>query len=117
VPTPTPTPTPAPVLATFTDSSSSFSTNEVLDAQKHIIQFDTASNSLIWGATGQRFAGFPVLDGFFVRSDKFFQVRFGTESGVPHMYFTESVRGTICDVEVSGGTVVINPTDMQVPHS
>jgi len=116
-PTPTPAPTPTAVPAMFADPSSSFSTADVLDAQEQILQFDTASNSLIWKATGQSFAGFPVLDSVFIRGDKFFQVRFGTKNGTSHAYFTEAVRGTICDVEVSGGTVLINPTDIPVPHS
>jgi hypothetical protein len=119
-PTPTPTPTPppaAPVLAMFTDPSSSFSTADVRDVQEQIMQFDTASNSMIWTISGQRFSGYPVIDGYFIRGDKFFQVQFGTKNGERHAYFTEAVRGTICDVEVSGGALVITPTDTPVPNS
>jgi hypothetical protein len=89
----------------------------VRDAQEQIVQFDTASNSLIWTADGRKFSGFPVLDSYFVRADRFFQVRFGTRNGERRAYFTEAVRGTICDVEIVGGGAIINPTDQQVPNS
>jgi len=116
-PTPTPAPTPTSVPATFTDPATSFSTQDVRDVQGQIMRFDTASNSLIWTPNGQSYAGFPVIDTYFIRADKFFQVRFGKENGQPHAYFTEAGRGTLCDVEVSGSGVVITPTDVQVPNS
>jgi hypothetical protein len=126
-PTPTtPTPTAAPpsqapaapaVLAMFADPGSSFSTSDVRDSDDQIVQFDTASQSMIWAADGRRFEGFPVLDTYFVRSDKFFQVRFGTRNGERRAYFTEAVAGTICNVEVSGGGVVITATSVRVPTS
>jgi len=115
--TPTPTPTPTPVLATFTDTANSFSTSDVRDVGEQIMRFDTASNSMIWMLNGQSYAGYPVIDGSFIRADKFFQVRFGTVNGDRRAYFTEAARGTICDVEVSNGAVIINPTDVPVPHT
>jgi hypothetical protein len=61
--------------------------------------------------------GFPVLDAYYIRADKFFQVRFGTKNGERRAYFTEASRGTICDIEVVGGVLLINPTDVTVPVS
>jgi hypothetical protein len=108
---------PAPVLAMFRDPSSSFSTSDVRDAQDDIVQFDTASGSLIWAADGRRFAGYPVMDSYFVRSDKNFQVRFGTKNGERRAYFTETATGTICDVNVIAGQLSITPTAVTVPGS
>jgi hypothetical protein len=115
-PTPTPAPTPAPVLAMFTDPMTSFSTPDVRDVQGQIMRFDTASNSLVWILNGQSYPGFPVIDTYFIRADKFFQVRFGTENGERRAYFTEAARGTICDVELSGSGLAITPTDVRVPN-
>jgi hypothetical protein len=116
-PSPT-TPSPAPVqLAVFSDpASSSFTTSDVRDAQRQIVRFDVANNALIWGADGRSFPGFPV-NGLFVRADRFFQVRFGTEEGERRAYFTEAVATTICDVEIVNGQVVITATSLTVPGS
>jgi hypothetical protein len=104
------------VLAVFADPSSSFSTSDVRDSGGQIIRFDTASNSMIWALDGRMFAGYPVLDGYFIRADKFFQVRFGTQDGERRAYFTEAERGTICDVVVTGVLVQIFPTNLTVPN-
>lgn len=115
--TPTPTPTPAPVqLAMFADPASTFSTTDVRDVQEQIVRFDTANNALIWAADGRSFPGYPV-SGNFMRSDRSFQVRFGTKDGERRAYFTETVATTICDIEVIGGQLVINPTAVRVPGS
>ena len=103
-------------LAVFTDPVSSFTTSDVRDVQDQIVRFDTVANSLIWVADGQSFPGYPV-DGNFIRSDHFFQVRFGTKGGEPRAYFTETATGTICDIEVTGGRLVISGTNVPVPRS
>jgi len=113
----TPTPIPTVRLATFTDPASSFSTSDVRDVQDQVMRFDTASNSLIWTVNGQSYTGYPVIDTYFIRSDKFFQVRFGMRNGERRAYFTEAGRGTICDVEASSGGLTITPTDVTVPTS
>ena len=111
------TPSPSqPQLAVFMDPTSTFSTSDVRDVQEQIIRFDTATGSLIWAADGRSFSGYPI-SGLFIRSDKFFQVRFGTKDGQRRAYFTEAARGTICDVEVTGGQLLITPTDVTVPGS
>lgn len=112
---PTPTPTPVPLqLVEFVDSATGFSTSDVRDVQGQIVRFDRANNALIWAADGRSFPGYPV-DGDFVRSDRFFQVRFGTEDGARRAYFTETVNTTICDVEIVGNAVVISATSVTVP--
>jgi hypothetical protein len=115
-PTPSPTPpSPAPVqLAMFSDPASSFSTSDVRDVQEQIVRFDVASNSLIWMADGRSFPGYPV-SGNFVASDKHFQIRFGTKDGERRAYFTETASATICDIEVVGGQLAIEPTTVTVP--
>jgi hypothetical protein len=111
---PTP-PSPAPVqLAMFNDPASSFSTPDVRDVQEQIVQFDVANNSLIWKADGRSFPGYPV-SGNFVAEDKHFQVRFGTKDGERRAYFTETASATICDIEVTGGQLMISPTNVKVP--
>jgi hypothetical protein len=115
-PTPSPTPpAPAPVqLAMFTDPASSFSTQDVRDVQEQIVQFDVANNTLIWKADGRSFPGYPVSDNF-IGSDKHFQIRFGTKDGERRAYFTETASATICDIEVTGGQLMISPTNVKVP--
>jgi hypothetical protein len=111
-------PPPAQVqLAVFSDPASGFSTYDVRDAEDietEIVQFDVANNALIWKANGQSFQGYPV-SGNFVAADKHFQVRFGTKDGQRRAYFTETASATICDVEVTGGQLMISPTDVKVP--
>jgi hypothetical protein len=116
--TPTPQPQtspPAPVqLATFQDPTSTFLTSDVRDVDGQIVRFDKASNSLIWAADNRSFSGYPV-DGNFIRTDRAFQVRFGTENGDRRAYFTETVAETICDIQVSGAQLLILPTNVRVP--
>jgi hypothetical protein len=116
--TPTPPPPPPPSgpvqLAVFSDPASSFTTSDVRDVQRQIVRFDVASHSLIWAADSRSFSGYPV-NGLFIRADRFFQVRFGTEDGERRAYFTEAGSGTICDVEIVGGQLVITGTNVTVP--
>jgi hypothetical protein len=119
-PAPTPTspttsaPPSAPVqLAVFSDPPSSFMTSDVRDVQNQIVRFDIANNSLIWVADGRSFPGYPV-SGNFVRTDRSFQIRFGTD-GERRAYFTETASATICDIEVVGGQLSISPTNVKVP--
>jgi hypothetical protein len=97
------------VLANFADPSSSFSTSDVRDVQDHIVNFDISTNSLVWSLTGQKFTGYPV-NGNFIGSNNKFQVRFGTKGGDCRAYFTEAATGTICDIELFSGQIVISPT-------
>jgi hypothetical protein len=111
-------PPPAPVqLAMFSDPASSFSTSDVRDVQdvpEQVVQFDVANKSLIWKADGRSFPGYPVSDNF-IGSDKHFQIRFGTKDGERRAYFTEMASATICDIAVTGGQLMISPTNVKVP--
>jgi len=98
----------------FTDPVSGISTPDVRDVQEQIVHFNTANDSLIWTADGRSFTGYPV-SGNFVRSDKNFQILFGTKDGERRAYFTETATGTLCDIEVSGNQLVISPTNVHVP--
>ncbi len=119
-PPPSPSPQPAPPppapvqLAEFHDPGSTFSTPDVRDVQEQIVHFDTANNSLIWTADGRSFPGYPV-SGNLIASG--FQVRFGTKDGERRAYFTETMSATICDIEVSGGQLLISATNVKVPGS
>lgn len=112
---PTPPPSLTPVIAMFNEPATGLSTADVRDVHGQIVRFDTANNALIWAADGRSFPGYPVVDGAFIRSDKHFQVRFGTQDGQRRAYFTETATGTICDIEVAGTTVVITATSVAVP--
>ena len=115
-PPPPPPPPAAAPQAVFTDSASGFSTSDVRDSQDQIVRFDNTGNVLVWMIDGRRFSGFPV-NGNLIRSDGFFQVRFGTKDGERRAYFTETVATTICDIEIVGGSVFITPTTQHVPGS
>jgi hypothetical protein len=101
-------------LMQFRDPASSFSTTDVRDVQEQIVRFDAADRTLIWAATGARFAGWDV-SGNFLDSERKFQVRFGTRDGQRRAYFTETASATICDLEVVSGQLVISPTSVPVP--
>ena len=64
---------------------------------------------------GRAFAGYPV-SGNFIRQDHGFQVVFGSENGERRAYFTETGPGTICDIEVVSGQLLITPTSERVPQ-
>ena len=109
----TPTPPAEVRLAVFMDSSSGFSTSDVRDVNDEIVRFDTASNSLIWAADGRTFTGYPV-SGDDIGN---FRVRFGTKNGQRAAYFTERSVPNICDLQVSGGQLVVSATEVSVPAS
>jgi len=113
-PTPTPTPTPAVQLAMFSDPASSFTTTDVRDVDDQIVQFDTASGSLVWAADGEKFPGYPVNGNIISGA---FQVRFGTKNGERRAYFTEKSSATICDISVFNGQLSITGTPATVPGS
>jgi hypothetical protein len=96
-------------LATFTDPTTGQATSDVRDVDEQVMRFETPSGVLIWVADGSRHTGWPV-SGQFLDSAHQFQVRFGSRSGQRRGYFTESVSGTICNLEVSGGQLRISAT-------
>lgn len=120
-----PVPQPAAVqLVVFSDRASAFATSDVRDVQEQIVTFTTA-DELIWTADGTHFPEY-IADGTFIayhhKTDKLFQVRFGTKAGERRAYLTwtdERLRGapaTILDLSVNGrGDLIIAETSVPVP--
>lgn len=118
-------PGPTPIrLVVFTDPASGFSTSDVRDVHEQIVRFNTA-NDLIWTADDSRFPGYPVR-GDLVLADGIhpwlrLQVRFGTSDGERRAYLTwyddynHHYPGTVADIEVAGGQLVMRETDVSVP--
>ncbi len=111
---PPPPPAAGDTFAVFMDPSSDFRTTDVRDADNEIVRFDTTENALVWTPTDLLFDGW-VVDGNFLEERRFYQVRFGTVSGERRAYFTETVRGTICELSVTNNELFIAPTDLLPP--
>ncbi|MBI1826805.1 MAG: hypothetical protein HY287_11165 [Planctomycetes bacterium] len=105
-------------IATFTDSVSGFSTQDVRDVDNEIVHFDPNRMSIIYVATGTEYqiGSWPV-NGNFLGFGGFFQVRFGTVLGEYRAYFTETGSGTICNFVVTPTNFSIFATNTQVPHT
>lgn len=126
-------PLPSGSLVVFTESTSGFSTTDLRDVQEQVVQFNTA-NELIWTADGTRLPGFEV-DTFHYPGTAFinvvgpsraicptgcaFEVRFGTKDGQRRAYLTMDYvhdnPGTLVDVEVTGGALVVTKTNVFAP--
>src|SRR5262245_22328851 len=106
-------PAPSPVqLAQFTDPVSGMMTPDVRDVDEQTVRFDTNNRTLIWQADGRTFSGYTV-NGDMINGS--FQVRFGTKGGERRVYFTETARPFICNIEVTNGLLTISATDVPVP--
>ena len=101
-------------LAVFADPSSTFQTIDVFDSNGEVVRFDTVENTLIWVAGDLLFDGW-VVDGNILDEGRLYQARFGTADGQRRAYFTERLRGTICDLSVEDGFLRIRPTDLLPP--
>lgn len=130
-PLPIPEPPPPPTLKVFTESSG-FSTTDLRDAQDQIVQFNTA-NDLIWAADHTRLQGFKVdrhdfgtgafymisIPGTTCPQGCAFEVRFGTKDGERRAYLTVDYihdnPGTLVDIEVVGGALVLTQTRVFPP--
>jgi hypothetical protein len=105
----------------FTDPASGFSTSDLRDAHDRIVQFNTA-NELIWTADGTRLPGY-VVNGNGINAEASCQcwlvVRFGTRDGERHGYLTADYGhdnpGTMVDLAIAGGVLVVSPTDVFPP--
>lgn len=89
---------------TFVDPDSGFSTVEVHDADRQVVHFDAERQAMIWSTSGDAVGGWSTRgsDLSWSRSGVAFRVRFGTESGERRAYFTETDRGTICNLAITG---------------
>ena len=124
---------PEPIrLLVFTELSSGFSTSDARDVQGQIVQFDTGGG-LTWTADGTRLTGYRsfdfLLDGaqVYVITGKIcpqgcqFEIRFGTKGGERQAYLTVDYGhdnpGTLVDVELVGGELVVTQTNVFPPGS
>ena len=118
-------------LIVFTEPGTRFSTSEVRDVQEQVLQLNTA-NELIWTADGTRLPGYQVercncypgvsfIVGKICAEGCAFEVRFGTRNGERRAYLTADYGhdnpGTVVDVEVAGGALVVTRTSLFVPGS
>jgi hypothetical protein len=115
-------------LIVFTELASGFSTTDLRDAHDRIVQFNTAGE-LIWTVNGTHLPGFQVdktsypgssfISGRICPEGCSFEVRFGTKDGERRAYLTvdygHSNTGTLVDVDVAGGTLVVTQTKMYAP--
>jgi carboxypeptidase family protein len=118
---------PAATLVVFTEPGTGFSTSDLRDAQDQIVQFNTAGE-LIWTADGTHLPGYRisnrveyVIEGKICPVDCGFVVRFGTRDGERRAYLTidygHDNPGTLVDVEVTGGVLVVTQTNLFPPGS
>jgi len=113
----------------FTEQGTGFSTSELRDVQEQVLQLNTA-NELIWTADGTRLPSYRLEHGYqgasfiigkICAEGCAFEVRFGTRNGERRAYLTADYGhdnpGTLVDVEVSGGALVVTRTSLFVPGS
>ena len=102
----------------FTDPKTGFITTDIYDVNGDIVRIDTRNQSMVWGNNGRSYfeGRYSVSDDVFLRTDRFFQVRFGTENGRRKAFFTETATETICDIRLNGGNLAIFPTSVRVPN-
>ncbi len=125
-------PSPTPSLRAFVESSTGFSTTDVRDADDQVIRINSA-NELIWTPDGTRLKGYSVktiqgshgvvtfIEGSICDACYAFEVRFGTANGERRAYLTVDYGhdnpGTLVDVELAGGRLVVRATDVFAPGS
>ena len=111
---------PERAFVTFVDPDSGQALQDVRDADREIVRFDSASQSMIWAANGDPVDGWITSgnDLRWQRSGGAFRVRFGSEDGERRAYFTEAAGGTICDLSIyAPGQLSISPTSETPPGS
>jgi hypothetical protein len=113
-------------LVVFKDPLTGLSTSDVRDAQNHVLRF-TIGNELIW-IDGTHFSGHPAggpghpYVGNVAPEPScqcWLVVRFGATDGQRHAYMTgdlgHSNPGTVVDLEIPGGGLVVSWTDLFPP--
>ena len=131
-PVPSSAPPAAPTLVVFTELTTGFATSDLRDAQDQIVQLNSA-NELVWAADGTRLPGYRTssfisgghrhqfIEGKVCPEGCAFEVRFGTADGDRRAYLTVDYGhdnpGTVVDVEVAGGELLVTQTDVYPPGS
>ena len=102
----------------FTDPKTGYQTTDLYDVNGDIVQIDTRNQSMVWeqNETSYFEGRYTVTDDVFLRSDRFFQVRFGTENGERKAFFTETAARTICNIRLLDGNLRISATGVRVPN-
>jgi hypothetical protein len=111
-------------LQVFTDAATGFATSDLRDAQDQIVRVDR-DGFLIWTEDGTALKGFGVLSGIYIPAAHVceceFEVRFGTEDGERRAYLTadwgHDNPGTVVDLAVTGGTLIVRRSDRYPPGS
>jgi hypothetical protein len=118
-------------LMAFTELSTGFSTSDLRDIDEQILQV-TSGGELVWTVDGTRLSGYHVnrhvIDGVPIywigggavcREGCSFEVRFGVKDGERRAYVTADYGhdnpGTLVDVEVSHGALVVKRTEVFPP--
>jgi hypothetical protein len=94
----------------------------VRDAQDQIVRF-TSAGELIWTADDTRFPGYPRVQPLSIDAGRvcqcWLEVRFGTQDGERRAYLTADYGhdnpGSIVDLEVVGGALMVSRTDVFPP--
>ena len=113
---PPPPPAPNDTFAVFNDPASDFQTVDVRDSENDVVRFDTSDDTLVWVASGEKFEGWVVAENFLDDPVRSFVVRFGTVNDERRAYFTETGRGTICEIAIVGGELQVSQTDLLPPQ-
>jgi hypothetical protein len=121
------TPAPSGALTVFPDSATGFSTTDLRDSQDHL---QLNGGRADWTADGTRLPGYRVghpfadgrvtfIEGKICPETCAFEVRFGTKDGERRAYLTvDHIHwnpGTLVDVEVAGGALIVTDTDVYPP--
>ena len=113
-------------LQTFKEPDTGFSTSDLYDAEDEVVQINTAGH-LIFPADGIGLPGHAVTGGnsgeIYIRVEALcscsLDVRFGTKDGERRAYLTAEYGhfnpGTLVDVEVSDGGLVVSQTTLYPP--
>ena len=129
--TPPPNAPTSVTLHQFTESTTGFSTTDLRDVEDQIVRFNTA-DELIWTVDDTRlrpyvvttikgFSRGPVhfIEGKICPEGCTFEVRFGSKDGERRAYLTVDYGhdnpGTMVDVEVAGGALLVTRTTSYLP--
>lgn len=120
----TPSPAHPAGFVVFSERGTSFATTDLRDVHEQILRISTMGE-LVWVADGSRLPGYAVrglaIEGAICPEGCAFVVRFGGRDGERRAYLTVDYGhdnpGTLVDVEVSGGTLVVTQTDVYPPGS
>jgi hypothetical protein len=90
-------------FVTFLDPDSEFQTSEVHDVDREVVRFDAQLDAMVWSGSGDVVSSWSTNgnDLAWGGSGVAFRVRFGTEAGERRAFFTETDRGTICNLNIT----------------